>query len=197
VEADHGVAPHASGPTIRFGQGSVRSDVHPIHVAPTGTVRVQMVIEVMEGDAGAMVNYTVIDDDNVVTTGFYVADTADFEFGFDPEDPNDFEPFLGKQPTVLNIGGSTGAVDYVKYANYPDNIIPGTDGDFDLDGDVDGADFLKWQRELGDAVNLGLWQDNYGNANSVASASAVPEPSSVTLLGLMLVGLATRRRRRN
>jgi ELWxxDGT repeat protein len=32
------------------------------------------------------------------------------------------------------------------------NLKPDVTGDFDVDGDVDGADFLKWQRQLGDAT---------------------------------------------
>jgi hypothetical protein len=60
-----------------------------------------------------------------------------------------------------------------------------TPGDFDFDGDVDGRDFLIWQR--GDspdplsASDLALWQDHYGSGPLVASAT-VPEPSSALLL---------------
>lgn len=45
------------------------------------------------------------------------------------------------------------------------NLPAGGDGllaDFDLDGDVDGTDFLKWQRELFDAGDLANWEDEYG-----------------------------------
>ena len=57
----------------------------------------------------------------------------------------------------------------------------GQPGDFDTDTDVDGADFLLWQRDqaVGD---LSVWQTNYGAGNSVANFSAVPEPSSLALL---------------
>ena len=58
-------------------------------------------------------------------------------------------------------------------------------GDFDADGDIDGADFLKWQREMGDANSLGLWESGFGSS-ARAVAQAVPEPST----GLLLV-LAT------
>ena len=63
----------------------------------------------------------------------------------------------------------------------------GQDGDFDGDTDVDGRDFLIWQRggspnSLG-AGDLALWQTNYG-AGGLAAVSAVPEPSSVILLML-------------
>jgi hypothetical protein len=66
-----------------------------------------------------------------------------------------------------------------------------TTGDFDGDGDVDGRDFLAWQR--GESPNpfssgdLALWQEQY-NAGSLEAVKAVPEPCPFWLLG-MLVGV--------
>lgn len=62
----------------------------------------------------------------------------------------------------------------------------GLDGDFDVDGDVDGADFLKWQRDLGDATNLALWESNFGAAPAIAATAAVPEPSSLLMASILL-----------
>jgi hypothetical protein len=55
-------------------------------------------------------------------------------------------------------------------------------GDFDGDGDVDGRDFLLWQRNpsVGDLAD---WQANYGvGATAGLSSSVVPEPGSAILL---------------
>ncbi|NOZ38901.1 MAG: PEP-CTERM sorting domain-containing protein [Planctomycetes bacterium] len=74
---------------------------------------------------------------------------------------------------------------------------PGQPGDFDSDLDVDGADFLEWQREFGNtlgASDLTDWQTNYG-PGALSAVSAVPEPSSVFLAGLGLASLAMHRRR--
>lgn len=67
------------------------------------------------------------------------------------------------------------------------------DGDFDGDGDVDGIDFLAWQR--GDspdplsASDLSNWQSNYGSPGGslVAATGAVPEPTSAVHFMLMLL----------
>jgi len=75
-------------------------------------------------------------------------------------------------------------------------IAAGLDGDFDGDLDVDGADFLEWQRnlDLGDATNLGLWESNYGTPTpAVGAVTAVPEPSSLLLAGAMAMLVLSRR----
>ena len=66
-------------------------------------------------------------------------------------------------------------------------------GDFDGDLDVDGSDFLLWQRTDGSAAGLAAWQSNYGNSQ-LASAATVPEPSSWLLLSLGGWFLQIRRR---
>jgi hypothetical protein len=67
-------------------------------------------------------------------------------------------------------------------------------GDFDGDSDVDGQDFLKWQRgEVSNppsAEDLALWQANFGNSWTLSSATAsIPEPNSLLLGALAAVGL--------
>lgn len=63
-------------------------------------------------------------------------------------------------------------------------------GDFDLDGDVDGRDFLTWQRNpsVGD---LAAWQANYDFGT--LSAASVPEPGSAVLIAVVLAGAVWRR----
>jgi len=72
-------------------------------------------------------------------------------------------------------------------------ISEGLLGDFDGDDDVDGADFLGWQRGYNNpytAGDLADWQEGFGVASLAASVSAsVPEPSSLVLLlgGILLL----------
>lgn len=102
----------------------------------------------------------------------------------------------GKSLEIVNaLGDSTSSLNW--RASYYRGGSPGTSGqpparagDFDGDGDVDGADFLAWQRglatpplhggaETGDAdgdrdvdrLDLVLWQENHGPA-AVAPAEA-------------------------
>lgn len=64
-------------------------------------------------------------------------------------------------------------------------------GNYDGDGDVDGADFLAWQRTDGSTGELADWQTNYGiTSNPPEAATSVPEPSSLLIClfgGLMFV----------
>jgi hypothetical protein len=91
-------------------------------------------------------------------------------------------------------------------------INPGLSADFDGDGDVDGRDFLIWQRgygsagqtnnSLGDAdgngtvgdEDLTFWQEQYNTVSLNAAFSSVPEPSSgLLLLWLAATGISWRR----
>jgi hypothetical protein len=93
---------------------------------------------------------------------------------------NDLPPgSVGAESTVSVIGETTGPI-----------------GDYDDNGQVDGADFLLWQRTLGAAANpgtgadgsgnavvdgedLGVWQDNFGASNSGQEAFTFSSTSAI------------------
>jgi hypothetical protein len=75
-----------------------------------------------------------------------------------------------------------------------------TAGDFDFDGDVDGHDFMIWQRGGSplpkSATDLAAWQANYGTvAAATANLSAIPEPSTECTAMAGLVTILLRRMR--
>ncbi len=60
-------------------------------------------------------------------------------------------------------------------------------GDFDLDGDVDGADYLRWQRDVGSDTSLADLEDwlvQY--PSNPLLASSIPEPQSMVLVLLVI-----------
>ena len=75
----------------------------------------------------------------------------------------------------------------------------GYTADFDLDGDIEGDDFLKWQRAESpnplSATDLTMWESGYGTAHPLSATSAsVPEPtSSVLALAALCLTMSKRR----
>lgn len=122
---------------------------------------------------------------------------------------------------VVDLGASSTAIDL---ATAPTNTVfrgvefvsnavaPVVEADFDGDLDVDGDDFLIWQRGLGtgtthaqgntnpgedsdvDAGDLATWRAGYGLP--VPTITAIPEPSAIALVlaGVMALGGARRRK---
>jgi len=96
-------------------------------------------------------------------------------------------------------GSSQAATATAIYDNFLVQEVNGAD--FDEDGDVDGTDFLLWQRGFGitgtalpsdgdangdskvDAQDLAIWQSQFGfMAHTAVIATAVPEPTTLALL---------------
>jgi hypothetical protein len=76
----------------------------------------------------------------------------------------------------------------------------GVAGDFDADGDVDGNDFVVWQRGGSpnpvSAADLALWKANFGATGAAGSVGAVPEPAALGLAFVAGLGILAARRRR-
>ena len=145
-----------------------------------------------------------------------------------------FEPYDGHGPYLLDGWGDfkvgdevhvsgTATYECITFCDYYACIFgaevtlcdKGTTGDLDGDGDVDGADFLTWQQNLGamgtgtlatgdanddmnvDAADLTVWQSQFGpGAPAAAALSAVPEPTTLAMAALSaLAAIAAARRR--
>lgn len=114
-----------------------------------------------------------------------------------------FANVLSGQRLTVSEGRGSFVVTYGFGAPDPTQVVlsafqPRTNGDFDHDGDVDGNDFLVWQRggspNPNSAGDLGDWSGSFGQPATTASGIAVPEPS---WLGAALapIALLVKRRR--
>ena len=94
--------------------------------------------------------------------------------------------YSAQNPADFDNNGEVNATDFETWQSNFGIATAATiaTGDTDLDGDVDGADFLFWQQQFGFGV-VGL-----------NSAASVPEPSSVAICLLSLVGVGLARRRK-
>lgn len=130
----------------------------------------------------------------VQSIGSTVTINGSAEFEFTLSTLEDVEALVLGSPDWIFSGtpSVTGILGSVIVTNFVD--LP---GDFDGDGDVDGNDFLKWQVDALSATELDDWEMNFGTGVSVASvAVAVPEPSSILLLGVLgLIPVFASRRR--
>lgn len=130
---------------------------------------------VPDTDGVAYFDAPIFDDETVFQYGFFPKES---DFGLDADN-------------IINV-------DNFQFEFIAPVIGP---GDFDEDGDVDGADFLKWQRGETDppldSAALAAWQSNFGAGGTLAAvaAAAVPEPASL-LLAAMSVALIIGAKRR-
>jgi hypothetical protein len=118
---------------------------------------------------------------------------------------------------VMQTSGASTSDDYDWIIdNFTVEVIgsnaPGEENaDFDGDGDVDGADFLTWQRNVGatgqppsagdadgdgniTAADLDIWKTQFGPA-AAAATSAIPEPSAGLLAAAALLATLAQRKK--
>ncbi len=145
--------------------------------------------------------------------------------------PSDFVASFANTVPTPNAAAALAAVSHLRILHNPeagdfrgapgggefrlDNITalaaaPAVDADFDGDLDVDGADFLIWQRSSGgsgdnsagdadgngqiNGLDLAAWQDRFGQPAAVAAVAVVPESDAVVMLAI--AGLVLTRLRR-
>jgi hypothetical protein len=121
----------------------------------------------------------------------------------------DVDPFalFGTFGEVTFLGNTTATVNYdedngdIFLNNFMSTEPPGAIGDYNDNGVVDAADYPTWRKFNGTSMTLpndqspgsvlpvdyDVWVQNFGESASGGSA-AVPEPASLTLVALLIVG---------
>lgn len=130
-----------------------------------------------------------------------------------------FAPMLGNVFSILTATqGITGQFAHVGLPTLPSDFqwrldyLPTTvrltvlsAGDFNLDGIVDGRDYVVWRNNGGSQADYDLWRAHFGisaglGSGAIADASntAVPEPGSILLLtcGIIVSALSRMQRRK-
>ena len=85
--------------------------------------------------------------------------------------------------------------------------VPNSPGDFNHDNKVDHLDLAKWKNDFGagggsdadndndsDGADFLIWQRNLGQTAAAPAAGAVPEPAALGLCVVSLAALAARKR---
>lgn len=134
---------------------------------------------------------------------------TDLELTVLPDGTIDFTGFYGEYE--VTIGEQTFLLDLTKGTTDYSLVVGAPSADFDLDGDVDGRDFLTWQRGFdlenptfanGDAnydgeindLDLAVWIDGFNAGSPLGASVTVPEPSAFAISALATLLFACRRR---
>jgi hypothetical protein len=148
-----------------------------------------------------------------------VGGTANIEFGNLAVELSGYAPHGGESYTLLTAGTVAGA----NFLNTDFTLAPlaaglswdldvnptsvvlkvlgsvSIPGDYDGDQDVDGNDFLRWQRGQSptplSVADLNAWKSNYG-PSATGAAQSIPEPTSLWLAAAAISACVVRRSRR-
>lgn len=142
--------------------------------------------------------------DAVITVSAATQQNADFnsDGDIDGRDFLTWQRNFARPNAILSDGDANGdqtvntadlAIWHQQYVHVPQT------GDFDDDADVDGRDFLAWQRGFGqlnatraqgdsnadhkvNSIDLSVWQHQFGGTPGLAAVVTIPEPDSLSLL---------------
>lgn len=118
------------------------------------------------------------------------------------------DEFTDADLSALAAGGDLGSMNALGTAYYDNFLIqefPRLPGDYDVDGDVDQADYTRWLLAYGktvafsglgadgngngvvDAADYTVWRDNLGSTSSLTAGIATPAPATGMLSSFVLL----------
>ena len=211
---------HINGFWAEFGDVRVQADAYVVQIGNNvpqfgGRPPIDTFTVVFANDINPSLNNPILVNGTPYLSGnFGLSFFANATVFADTSLPTDLD--LGQftpSPFIFLMDQSPGSPD-IYYSIQTPEAITVLRSDHDLDGDVDGRDFLIWQRYFGttgqngdansdqqvDASDLQDWQSQFGASTSIVQkVRAVPEPLCTTYIGFALLhtGLLRRRRLRN
>jgi hypothetical protein len=92
---------------------------------------------------------------------------------------SDFDPIPGGVDVLFQVDSAA--------------IVSFRPGDFNFDDDIDGADFLKWQRTFHDPAGLAAWRGDFGaDGAELSLQAAAPELDALSLAAIAAMAAAGR-----
>jgi hypothetical protein len=121
-----------------------------------------------------------------------------------------FDLTFGTFNRLFDAAAESLAISTVDVGSITVSLSPAAHGDFDVDADADGADFIIWQRTQGsttnlaadgsgnnqvDATDMAIWRQNFAAARAIGVATPEPHALGLALIAAMVSVHHGRRRR--
>jgi len=151
---------------------------------PYGTV--QNIVADIPTDSGTLTGFVSFAEDAL--GNLYIIDMAS-NLSTQPANTGEIYRIVTDAVVPGDFDGN-GIVDIDDLARWEQAFATTTGGDANQDGETDGHDFLIWQR------NFGVTAQTY-SPGTLTESLAVPEPTSLALIGCSTLMLLTRRRRQS
>ena len=162
----------------------------------SGSVYPEITVFGYEGDGVAQIGDAAITADLLGVSG-PITDTGPLSIDLDTQFIQDLLT-SGSQAGFLLVGDASGEQAGLDNGTSPPvlNIefdYPVSSCDLDLDGDVDIADLMIWQRDDGSSEGLTGWEETFGVGAPAGAVAAVPEPGGLVWCLVVLLVAGTRR----
>jgi hypothetical protein len=109
------------------------------------------------------------------------------DVGYDSDTTNPNNPLGSPWSAASNAEDASG------FSPFSPQLIFGPSGDFNTDGRVNAADYVRWRKTSRSQVEYDMWRTNFGRsfAGSASATSTVPEPQGAIpwILAALLANL--------